>query len=155
MIESSDYTAICESSFRIHRIEKHASRARRSKDQVVDRASHANIGSSGRSLVILNVQVALDTYAFSRIQIIYVIGVVLPQGGVRVRVIVSIHGSLVDDLKVRPGGGRRARGRRGEGGTHDIEHFFHAVPQSVFQLLDDLPGEMSRARRGTRVTRTT
>ncbi len=102
----------------------------------------------GRSLVVIDVQIALDPQALARIHVLYLVRVVLPQRGVRVRVIVGPRGSLVDDLEERLGGGRRGRGRRGEGGAHDVQHFFHAVPQSIFQLLDDLRGDMSRGSRG-------
>ena len=90
------------------------------------------------SLVVLDVQIALDTHPLARIHVLYLVDVGLPQRGVRVRVIVGARRSLVDNSKERLGGRRGGRGRRGEGGAHNVEYFFHAVPQSIFQLLDDL-----------------
>jgi|SRR6266404_3354978 len=100
--------------------------------------TYKQLGIPRRSRVVLDVQIAFDARALARIDVFYLVSIMFPQWGIRVHVIVRLRRRLVDDLEEWLGNSSRGRGRRREGGSHDVQYFFHAVTQSIFQLLDDL-----------------
>lgn len=129
IVSSSYYTAIW-------RDRESRSRSRR-REKVARPKHYAEGGPPHRSLVVVDVQIALDTDTLAGVHVLHLVDVVLPQRCVGVGVIVGARGSLVDNLEERSRGGR-GRGWRRKGGADDFQDLFHAVAQSVFQLLDDL-----------------